>query len=160
VRNARFAHTNLIARDWRALAAFYIDVFGCVPVPPERDYRGAALDALTGIRDAHQFGVHLRLPGYGETGPTLEIFSFDSLAPKPETRVNRLGYGHIAFEVPDVAEALALVTGRGGRVVGEIVTLTTRTNAHVTVCYATDPEENVIELQSWDYRDVVIASAA
>src|SRR5678815_5648625 len=33
IRGVRYVHTNLIARDWRALARFYEDVFGCVPVP-------------------------------------------------------------------------------------------------------------------------------
>jgi predicted enzyme related to lactoylglutathione lyase len=31
---ATFGHVNLVARDWRALAAFYQRVFDCVPVPP------------------------------------------------------------------------------------------------------------------------------
>ena len=33
------------AHDWRRLAAFYTDVFGCELVPPERDIRSADLDA-------------------------------------------------------------------------------------------------------------------
>ena len=32
---AKYVHTNLIAQDWRALASFYQEAFGCVPVPPE-----------------------------------------------------------------------------------------------------------------------------
>jgi hypothetical protein len=42
--DARYGHTNLIAREWRGLARFYEEVFGCAPVPPERDYSGAAAD--------------------------------------------------------------------------------------------------------------------
>ena len=42
---------------------FYQDVFGCVPVPPERNLSGAALDAATGVSPAHLQGMHLRLPG-------------------------------------------------------------------------------------------------
>ena len=38
--DARFVHTNLVARDWRRLARFYERVFGCTPVPPERDLAG------------------------------------------------------------------------------------------------------------------------
>jgi hypothetical protein len=38
--DARYGHTNLVARDWRRLAGFYVDPFGCVPVPPERAYPG------------------------------------------------------------------------------------------------------------------------
>jgi len=45
---ARFAHVNLIARDWRRLADFYSRVFGWEPVPPERHLSGAWPDAATG----------------------------------------------------------------------------------------------------------------
>ena len=40
---------NVTAHDWRRLAAFYTDVFGCEFVPPERDIRGADLEAATGL---------------------------------------------------------------------------------------------------------------
>jgi catechol 2,3-dioxygenase-like lactoylglutathione lyase family enzyme len=63
VIDARFGHVNLIARDWRSLAAFYTRMLGCELVPPERDYRGAALAAGTGIPGAALRGAHLRLPG-------------------------------------------------------------------------------------------------
>jgi predicted enzyme related to lactoylglutathione lyase len=147
--NARYVHTNLIARDWRALADFYTEVFGCVLVPPVRDYRSPDLDRLTGMTDAHQFGAHLRLPGWGDNGPTLEIFGFGATL-EPNTRaVNRHGFGHIAFSVDDVAAAAAAVLAHGGSAVGEIVTLTNAAGARVTVCYMTDPEGNAIELQRW-----------
>jgi predicted enzyme related to lactoylglutathione lyase len=38
--HARYVHTNLIAQDWQALANFYQQVFGCFPLPPERDFKG------------------------------------------------------------------------------------------------------------------------
>ena len=147
---ARYVHTNLVARDWRALAAFYVEVFGCVPLPPERDYRGAELDAGTGLRGAHLTGVHLRLPGGGEAGPTLEIFHYDELVESGIPRVNRPGFGHIAFEVDDVAAARQAVMAAGGGVVGEVVSLRTATGRQVTWCYVTDPEGNILELQAWD----------
>lgn len=146
---ARYAHTNLVARDWRALAAFYERVFGCVPVPPERDYQGPQLDAGTGLPGARLRGVHLRLPGHGETGPTLEIFNYVQLAERPPTAVNRPGFGHLAFEVVDVAAARAAVLAEGGGAVGEVVTLAPAPGRTVTWCYVTDPEGNVIELQAW-----------
>jgi catechol 2,3-dioxygenase-like lactoylglutathione lyase family enzyme len=37
VIDARFGHVNLIARDWRSLADFYVRLFGCEAVPPEHD---------------------------------------------------------------------------------------------------------------------------
>ena len=75
--HARYVHTNLIAQDWRRLAAFYEQVFGCRPVPPERNLSGQWLEQSTGIRGSEIQGVHLRLPGHGERGPTLEIFQYN-----------------------------------------------------------------------------------
>ncbi len=145
----KYVHTNLIARDWRALAAFYTAVFGCELVPPERDYAGAALDAGTGLTGAHMTGAHLRLPGWGPAGPTLEIYHYDELAEGPPPAVNWPGFGHLAFETEDVAALRAKVLANGGAAVGEIVTLTTKTGAQVTWCYLTDPEGNILEVQSW-----------
>ena len=61
--------------------------------------------AGTGIAGAHLRGIHLRLPGHGDAGPTLEIFSYDQMAERPPTAVNRPGFGHLAFSVEDVAAA-------------------------------------------------------
>jgi predicted enzyme related to lactoylglutathione lyase len=146
---AKYVHTNLIAEDWRSLADFYQGVFGCVPVPPERDYRGEKLEAGTGIPGVHLRGVHLRLPGYDDDGPTLEIFNYNILESRGKIAVNRPGYGHIAFSVDDVTAAQKAVLQAGGHAVGEIVTLQTAAGAKVTWCYVTDPEGNIIELQAW-----------
>jgi predicted enzyme related to lactoylglutathione lyase len=149
IPGAKYGHTNLIAEDWRALARFYTELFGCVLVPPERDFRGPDLDRGAGIPGAHLTGAHLRLPGHGAEGPTLEIFHYNILEERPMVAVNRPGFGHIAFVVDDVPSARESVLAAGGRPVGEIVTLTTATGAKVTWVYVTDPEGNVIELQSW-----------
>ena len=146
---AKYVHTNLIAVDWQRLAKFYTDVFGCTLVPPERDYRGGDLDSATGLKDAHLTGAHLRLPGWGDKSPTIEIYSYDQHQPHPGTVVNRPGFGHIAFEVNDVRKARQEVLANSGGAVGEIVTLTTKIGTKVTWCYMTDPEGNIIELQSW-----------
>ena len=152
--SATYGHTNLVARDWRRLASFYERVFGCVPVPPERDYRGAELDRGTDLRNAHLTGAHLRLPGRGEDGPTLEIYSYDALAAAADrSRPNRLGWGHIAFVVEDVGIAREVVLDAGGAAVGEVVTLQTADGRRVTWCYVTDPEDNVVELQAWTEAD-------
>jgi predicted enzyme related to lactoylglutathione lyase len=157
--STRYVHTNLIAADWQALARFYEKVFGCVRLLPERDLAGPAMDAGTGLPAAHLRGVHLRLPGCGEAGPTLEIFTYDSLSERPPTAVNRPGFGHLAFSVADVAAARAAVLAAGGRPVGEVVTVDVAGGGRVTWCYVTDPEGNVLELQSWAIRAVSSASA-
>jgi predicted enzyme related to lactoylglutathione lyase len=147
---ARYAHTNLIAKDWRLLAEFYQRVFGCVPVPPERDLYGEKLEVATGLLGAHLRGMHLRLPGYGTEGPTLEIFSYAALAGSDEKAVNRSGFAHIAFQVEDVSAARQEVLAAGGKPVGEVVMTQTADGRRVTWCYLTDPEGNVIELQAWE----------
>jgi len=146
---ARYKHTNIVARDWRRLADFYIQIFGCEPVPPERHHAGEWLARGTGVPEAALEGIHLRLPGYGDQGPTLEIFSYRRMEAKPPTRANRLGITHLAFEVEDVNGAVEEVLARGGRRVGEVVTRYVPEVGELTFVYVTDPEGNIIELQNW-----------
>jgi len=145
----RYKHTSIVAADWRALARFYEDVFGCVPVPPRRDLSGAWLDRGTGVRDAHLTGVHLRLPGYGEGGPTLEIYGYSWSEPRPAVAANREGIAHIAFEVDEVAAAARLVVERGGGLVGEVTSSEVPGVGLLTFAYVADPEGNIVELQAW-----------
>ena len=146
---ARFGHVNVVATDWRRLADFYIRVLGCELVPPERDMRGPILEAGTGIAGAALHGAHLRLPGGGPQGPTLEVFQYQSGPEALPTAANRPGFGHIAFVVPDVADARATFLAEGGRDVGQIVTTTTADGRQVTWTYMADPEGNIVELQAW-----------
>ena len=149
IQGTRYAHTNIVARDWPALARFYETVLGCEFVPPQRDYSGPTIEAGTGVPGSTLSGVHLRLPGGGPSGPTLEIYSYSVHADGPVPAINRPGLAHLAFEVASVDDARREVLSAGGGSVGEVVTLTTATGARVTMCYVTDPEGNVIELQSW-----------
>lgn len=150
IANARYVHTNLIARDWRPLAAFYQSVFGCRAAGPERHYSGEELTAGTGVRATSVEGIHLLLPGGGDSGPTLEIFSYSVGQDGPVPAVNRPGLAHIAFAVANVADAREEVLSNGGAGVGDVVTLETPTGERVTWCYVRDPEGNIVELQSWE----------
>lgn len=149
---ARYGHTNVIARDWRRLASFYETVFGCIPVPPERDYHGELAERGTGVPGAAFQGVHLRLPGHGPDGPTIEIYGYaTSVDPVAPPAANRIGWGHIAFMVDDVIAARNAVLDAGGALVpgAEVVTTRTADGRRVTWCYLADPEGNLVELQSW-----------
>jgi len=144
---ATYKHTNIIARDWRKLAEFYETVFGCVRMPPERHLSGSWLEKGTGVADAKLSGIHLRLPGHGDAGPGLEIFQYAESEPKPAAVANREGYGHLAFAVDDVAEAVAEVLRHGGQKVGDITAFEVPGQGTMTFAYLTDPEGNIIELQ-------------
>lgn len=125
IEGARYGHTNLIARDWRSLADWYVRLFGCTPVPPARDYSGNDLERGRAVPDAALQGVHLRLPGLGDDGPTLEIYTFASTDGGSEVGIDRPGFRHIAFAVADVPAARRRVLDEGGSPVGEVVNLTT-----------------------------------
>jgi catechol 2,3-dioxygenase-like lactoylglutathione lyase family enzyme len=146
---AKYVHTNLIANGWRSLARFYQEVFGCEPLLPERDYSGDDLDRGTGVRGARLTGVHLRLPGTGPDGPTLELFQYTPVGDAVERSIHHPGYGHIAFSVPDVSAARAAVLAQGGAPIGEVVQLELPNGDRVEWCYVADPEGNGIELQTW-----------
>ena len=47
--NHKYIHTNIIAKDWKSLADFYQEVFGCIKVMPERNLKGKWIDTGTGI---------------------------------------------------------------------------------------------------------------
>lgn len=147
--SARFVHTNIVAHDWRRLADFYEQVFGCIPVPLERHLTGQWIEAATGVPNAEIDGVHLRLPGHGDDGPTLEIFQYNQAEPGQAPAINRPGLAHIAFAVDDVEAARDAVFTAGGGTVGEVVSLDVPDAGRVTFVYVTDPESNIIELQKW-----------
>jgi predicted enzyme related to lactoylglutathione lyase len=145
----KYVHTNIVAKDWRKLARFYIDVCDCEPVFPERDMSGNWIERLTNIDKAHIQGIHLKLPGY-EAGPTLEIFSYDHVRDsQSESSIDQLGFAHIAFRVENVGEAVNKLISFGGELYGEIVEKEIEDVGHLTVVYCKDPEGNIIELQHW-----------
>ncbi|MHC4727598.1 MAG: VOC family protein [Planctomycetota bacterium] len=146
---AKYKHTNIVARNWRNLADFYIQLFGCIEVPPERAGTGEWVERCTSVPGAEIRGMHLRLPGFGEDGPTLEIFQYNKALDRPETAINRPGLAHLAFEVDDVETARDEVIVAGGTCVGEMVTIDIPDAGIITFIYMTDPEGNIIELQKW-----------
>jgi len=146
---AKYKHTNIVAQEWRKLAEFYQRIFGCVPVLPERASTGEWVERCTGVPGAEVSGIHLRLPGYGDDGPTLEIFQYNRAQKRAETAINRPGLAHLAFEVDDVEAARDAVIAAGGARVGDLVTVEIPGAGRITFVYLTDPEGNIIELQKW-----------
>ena len=146
---AKYVHTNLIAKDWKKLVRFYEEVFGCERKGPERDLSAAWLHRVNSVPKARLRGVHLRLPGCGDDGPTLEIFSYDQLIERGLPRANECGFGHIAFAVENVDEALKAVIAASGGAVGEIATGEVTGAGLIRLVYARDPEGNIVELQKW-----------
>ena len=145
----RYVHTNIIARDSARLIAFYKEVFGCRSIGQTRDLKGAWVDAITGLKDAHITGEHLALPGFDQNAPTLEIFTYDAQLEHAGTAINRCGLAHIAFAVDDVRETLTAVNKAGGGQVGTLETTVYPDGRKLELVYATDPEGNIVEILRW-----------
>ena len=147
----KYVHTNIISEDWQLLSQFYIRVFACRPVPPKRSQSGAWLSKGTGVPDAQLEGIHLLLPGCGEDGPTLEIYSYGNMEDRLPPAANRKGIGHLAFLVDDVPAILRRVLENGGTALGQVSANEIAGLGTITFVYATDPEGNILELQNWRY---------
>ena len=145
----KYAHINIIAKDWQLLCEFYQEIFECVPVSTERNHHGESVDKLTGISKVRVKGRHLRVPGYGEHAPTIEIFSFSQAGQDSPKLLNRPGFSHMAFEVDDLDQRREKIKAFGGSDYGEKVTLDISGAGKLTLIYMTDPEGNIIELQKW-----------
>lgn len=148
--NVKFAHANIVSKDWTKLAEFYIKVFGCEPVYPERDLQGSWVDKLTAQKKAHIRVIHLKLPGYTD-GPTLEIFQYNNIPDQEFPKlINQPGFAHLAFLVDDVYQYLNKLLQNGGSELGEVVEKEIENVGFLTAVYARDPEGNIIEIQSWE----------
>ncbi len=145
----RFAHTNIVAKDWRKLSEFYVKVFDCKIKPPERNLSGAWLDRATGLQNAALEGVHLLLPGHGDNGPTLEIFSYQKMLDGSLMMADHIGITHIAFEVHDVDRTLDEAIKQGGQPLGQITEKAVDGVGELKFVYFRDPEGNIVEIQSW-----------
>jgi len=145
----RFAHTNIVAKNWKLLSDFYSNVFGCKVKPPVRKLSGSWLDQGTGLQNTVIEGVHLLLPGYGGSGPTLEIFSYKNMNDSRPIMANHVGLTHIAFEVRDVDQTLADALENGGQLLGKVTEKTIDGVGNLKFVYFRDPEGNIVEIQSW-----------
>lgn len=145
----KFVHVNIISKDWRKLADFYTRVFECKPLWPERNLNGKWLDQATSLKNANIEGIHLRLPGFEERSPTLEIFQYKENKASHEKSVNTEGIGHLAFRVDDVEKIINKILENGGKQIGEITTKEIKDVGTITFAYTSDPEGNIIEIQNW-----------
>jgi catechol 2,3-dioxygenase-like lactoylglutathione lyase family enzyme len=145
----KFAHTNIVCTNWKKLTDFYVKTFNCKIIPPIRKQSGDWLENGTGLKNAKLEGAHLLLPGYGENGPTLEIYQYETIEKQDFVSPNKRGFGHIAFEVENVESVMKDFKKNGGKAFGEITKRKVKGVGEITFIYARDPEGNLIELQSW-----------
>ena len=145
----KYVHTNIICKDIELLSKFYIEVFECKQIGSETKMSGDWLKKGTGIQNAEARVINLQLPGYEEGGPTLEMFQYTQILDEQRfPKGNSKGLGHLAFKVDNVQAVLDKVLEKGGNKLGELVSQEFKSGT-LTYIYVTDPEGNIIEVQSW-----------
>ena len=138
---ARFGHVNVTSHDWRRLAAFYTDVFGCVFVPPERDIRSAGPGrGDRPARRASDRGPPAPAGARRDRADARDLLVRRARRPIPARGSTVRAGAIIAFQVPDVPAAVEAVVAAGGGRHGEIVTTRTTDGRQVTWVYTTDPD--------------------
>lgn len=137
----KFGHVNIVAKDWRALSMFYQNVFGCRPMDPPRAYSGEWIESVVGQQGVMIEGEHIEVPGYGEQGPTLEIFGYKPGGTQGPLKVYDYGFAHICFQVDDVPATLNKILENGGSIISAYA------DPFKERCvYTKDPEGNVVEI--------------
>lgn len=145
--NIKYSHTNIISKDYKKLANFYVENLNCKFIN-DINFDGDWIDKMTMLKNVKIKGCQLSLPGYDE-GPTLEIFQYqdgdlNNIANKPNTQ----GYGHIAFLVNEIENVLNKIINNGGKQVGDLI-IKDFGNKILKAVYLHDPENNIIELLNW-----------
>jgi hypothetical protein len=80
--------------------------------------------------------ILIRLPGGGDSGPTLETYPYETNEPKPTPASNREGFSHNAFEVEEVADVLERILAHGGKSIAPLVTKDLQGIGRLTFVYA------------------------
>lgn len=146
VPSVRFDQVKFLARDPEALASFYEQALGCEIVVPLQELEDDAVARATGVPDAEIQLTVLRLPGRGEHGPVLEVYSVNG--DRPSDWHYQPGQGQLAFEVEDLETAMGRVGGAGGKKLGDLVEWEAPSGARARFVYMQDPEGNIIDLWS------------
>lgn len=142
----KYVYSTLVAKEWRKLANFYIDVFQCQPYSTEFNFSGKWLDRLTELKNAKVNGIQLILPGY-EDGPVIEIISYDQTGlRKYDIIPNIQGVTSLVFHVDSVDNILQKALAYGGQQLGATATEKIDNLGNLTAAYIRDPEGNIIEV--------------
>lgn len=142
----KYVYSTLLAKEWRKLADFYINVFQCEPRSSEFRFSGNWLDGLTGLKNAEVDGIQLSLPGY-EAGPALEVISYNQTSFRTHNIIPNLQGGtSLVFHVDSVNHILQKALVHGGQQAGTAVTATIDNLGNFTAAYIRDPEGNIIEV--------------
>ncbi len=146
----KFEHACLVVQDLRKIVNFYVKTLECEELPWKLSLKSDWIRKGIGVSDADIKGVFLRLPGYDNDGPTLEVFQYTNYEKKMRSpKANNLGINHLSFQVEDVDQILECIIDAGGKPLGKVSKeFQKHNNTEQSLVYATDPEGNIIELKA------------
>lgn len=135
VRDAAVLHFSVCVDDLDRSIAFYGAAFGFVPSLPATDL-GDAFARMLG-----RPGVSARLAqlSHAARPEVLELIAIDG---QPGAAAGPAPLAHVAFEVPDLPEAIAAAEAEGAAPLGEVVTF-----AEGRSVYCREPGGSVFELE-------------
>ncbi|NVD38838.1 VOC family protein [Ensifer sp. HO-A22] len=140
----KLAHINLVARNAKALAAFYTNVMKCESLRAPKILSGEKVSRGNGISNSEIYTIWLTFPGI--ESPFLEIHEHKFTHDRAQPRVNEPGFGHLSFQMEDISVVIEEIIQAGGAQIGEITDFGTPDRPFL-IAYARDPEGNVVELE-------------
>ncbi|NNU62942.1 VOC family protein [Ochrobactrum soli] len=140
----KLAHINLVARNAKTLAAFYINVMKCEPFREPKILSGDKVSRGNGLPNSEIYSIWLKFPKLDF--PFLEIHQHKITLQRSLPKVNEPGYGHLSFHTENIDEALSDVIRYGGVQIGQITNFGTAEKPYL-IAYACDPEGNFLELE-------------
>ncbi|MGH7203742.1 MAG: VOC family protein [Candidatus Levyibacteriota bacterium] len=133
-------HIGINVTDLPSAKAFFIELG--FTIVGESSMEGEFLDSVIGLKNAKTEFVMLQAPD-GQL--SLEVIKYHQPVDPEGTHApaaNRLGLGHMAFEVDDLEEIVAALKQKGHELVGEL-----RTYENIwKLCYIRGPEGIIVEL--------------
>lgn len=140
----RLAHINLVARNAEALSAFYVNVMKCHIFREPKTLSGEIVSQGNGLPNSEIHSIWLKFPEMDQ--PFLEIHEHSISHQRDQPKVNEPGFGHLAFQMDDIASTLASIIKAGGAQIGQVTDFGTPERPYL-IAYARDPEGNVLELE-------------
>jgi catechol 2,3-dioxygenase-like lactoylglutathione lyase family enzyme len=140
----KLTHINLVAKDAKALAAFYQRVFNCEDLRPAKVLSGEKVSRGNGLPNSEILSIWLKFPECN--APFLELHQHKATQDRGRPQVNEPGFGHLSFQVPDIDSIRAEIIAAGGSQLGEITDFGPSDEPHLII-YMRDPEGNILELE-------------
>ncbi len=141
----RFDQVKIIVRDLDLLVGFYEEALDCEVVVPPLSTDSVVARGV-GVPNGTVTLCALRLPGRGDRGPILELYSVEG--DTPEEWAYQPGSGQLAFEVDELEAAIGKVVAAGGSNLGEVVEWQGPSGTTARFVYLRDPEGNIVDLYS------------